>query len=209
MKDWDLELRTLEQQKQNEEAAARLALVADEITELAELENEFTIAGTELDQHKQTLSEVTAKNSPLITELSQRLSELKSAISEIDVGMYLQGVAINNSSLEAVKQQTLVNELAANKDNGDLEFARYMAARQTLIELERVRDTDKEKLKNLTDRFYDLKAIPDVANLDRKILELKNEALELQTRVSNVELDRRQINTRMNFLRTIIAKNTA
>jgi hypothetical protein len=206
---WNEELTRLETVKQNEEAAARLALVADEISELQELETEFTIAGTELDQHKQTLSEVTAKNSPLITELSQRLSELKSAISEIDVDMYLQGVAINNSSLEAVKQQTLVNELEINKENGDLEFARYIVATKTLIELERVRDTDKEKLKNLTDRFYELKAIPDVANLDRKIRELKTEGLNAQTRVANAELDRRAMNARMMFLRVTIAKNAA
>jgi chromosome segregation ATPase len=209
MRDWNLELKTLEQQKQNEEAAARLALVADEITELAELENEFTITGTELDQYKQSLAEVTARNSPEIEELSKALNELKSAINEIDAEMYLQGVVIKNSSLEVARQQNLVNALAANKDNGELEFASWMAGQQTLMEFQRKLKTEKAKLKNLTERFYKLNAVPDIATLDRKIRELKTEALNFQNRVASVELDRRSINTRMMFLRATIAKNEA
>jgi chromosome segregation ATPase len=209
MRNWNLELKKLEQQKQNEEAAARLALVKDEISELQELETEFTIAGTELDQYKQTLAEVTARNSPEIEELSKALTELKSAINEIDVEMYLQGVVINNSSLEVARQQNLCSTLAANKDSGDLEFAAYMAGQQNLMELKSRLETEKAKLKNLTERFYKLNAVPDIATFDRKIRELKTEALNFQNRVANVELDRRAMNTRMMFLRATIAKNEA
>jgi chromosome segregation ATPase len=209
MKDWNLELKTLEQQKQNEEAAARLALVADEITELAELENEFTITGTELDQYKQGLAEVTARNSPEIEELSKALNELKNSINEIDSDMYLQGVVIKNSSLEVARQQNLVNALAANKDSDELGFAAWMAGQQNLMELKSRLETEKAKLKNLTERFYKLNAVPDIATLDRKIRELKTEALNVQNRVANAELDRRSINTRMMFLRATIAKNEA
>ncbi len=207
MKDWQEEVERLQNEKQNEQAAARLAFVADEITELAELENQFAIAGTELDQYKQTLAEVTARNSPEIEELSKALNELKSAINEIDVEMYLQGVVINNASLEVARQQNLCSTLAANKDNGDLEFAAYMAGQQTLIELQRKLETEKAKLKTLTERFYKLNAVPDIATFDRKIRELKIEALNFQNRVANVELDRRAMNTRMMILRATIAKN--
>jgi predicted nucleic acid-binding Zn-ribbon protein len=206
---WTEELHRLEAVKENEQAAARLAFVADEITELVELENEFTITGTELDQYKQSLAEVTARNSPEIEELTKTLTELKSAINEIDVEMYLQGVVINNSSLEVARQQNLCSTLAANKDNGDLEFAAYMAGQQTLIELQRKLETEKAKLKTLTERFYKLNAVPDIATLDRRIRELKAEALNVQNRVANVELDRRAMNTRMMFLRATIAKNEA
>jgi chromosome segregation ATPase len=209
MKDWNLELKTLEQAKQNEEAAARLALVKDEVSELQELEAEFTSAGTELDQYKQSLAEVTARNSPEIEELTIALNELKSAIRDIDAEMYLQGVVINNSSLEVARQQNLVNAIAASKEDGDLEFARYMAGQQNLMELQRKLETEKAKLKNLTERFYKLNAVPDIATLDRRIQELKAEALNAQSRVSNVELDRRAMNTRMMFLRATIAKNEA
>ncbi len=209
MRDWNLELKTLEQQKQNEEAAARLALVKDEVSELAELETEFTIAGTELDQYKQTLAEITAKNSPIILELTERLDELKSAIKEIDIEMFAQGITIDGKNLEVIRQQSLCNSLSATKNNGDLEFARYMASQQTLIELQKNLETEKSKLTNLNNRFYKLKAVPDLANLDRRIRELKAETLDAQNRVSNVELDRRAMNTRTNFLRATIAKNAA
>ncbi len=209
MKNWNLELKTLEQKKQNEEAAARLALVNDEVTELAELEAEFTSAGTELVQYKQGLEEVTARNSPIITELTTSLNELKTAIKDIDVEMFVQNEIIKGKNLEVVGQQNLVNALAANKDNGDLEFASWMAGQQTLMELQRKLETEKAKLKTLTERFYKLNAVPDIATLDRKIRELKTEALNVQNRVANVELDRRAMNTRMMFLRATIAKNEA
>jgi chromosome segregation ATPase len=209
MRDWNLELETLKQVKQNEETAKRLELVSDEIKELKDLEQEFTIAGTELDQYKQGLAEVTARNSPEIEELSKALNELKSAINEIDSDMYLQGVVINNSSLEVARQQNLVNALAATKDNGELEFASWMAGQQNLMELKSRLETEKAKLKNLTERFYKLNAVPDIATLDRKIRELKTEGLNFQNRVANVELDRRAMNTRMMFLRATIVKNEA
>jgi chromosome segregation ATPase len=207
MKDWNLELKTLEQQKQNEEAAARLALVNDEVDELAELEAEFTSAGKVLDQDKQMLAEVTARNSPVIEQLTRRLNELKTAIKDIDVEMYVQNLAINNKNLEVVEQQNLCNSLSANKSNGELEFARYMASQQTLIELKQDLETEKSKLKDLNNRFYELKTVPDIANIDRRIRELKTETMNEQTRVSNVELDRRTMNSRMMFLRATLSKN--
>jgi hypothetical protein len=123
--------------------------------------------------------------------------------------MFVQNEIIKGKNLEVVGQQNLVNALAANKDNGDLEFASWMAAQQTLIELKQTLETEKAKLKTLTERFYKLNAVPDIATLDRKIRELKTEALNVQNRVANVELDRRAMNTRMMFLRATIAKNEA
>jgi hypothetical protein len=209
MKDWNLELKTLEQQKQNEEAAARLALVKDEVSELAELETEFTIAGTELDQYKQTLAEITAKNSPIILELTERLNELKSAIKEIDIEMFAQGVTIDGKNLEVIRQQSLFNSLSATKNNGDLEFARYMASQQTLIELKQSLEIEKSKLTDLNNRFYKLKAVPDLANIDRRIQKLKTETINAQNQVEYVERDQREINSRMIFLRSIITKYEA
>jgi chromosome segregation ATPase len=209
MKDWNLELRTLEQQKQNEESAARLALVADEITELAELENEFTNAGTELDLCKKSLVEISDKNAPVIEELTETLTALKSSIQDVDVEWQMKELVIKNLSLDIATQQTLVNELAARKEDGDLEFAQFMSVTQTLIKLKQDLETEKGKLTELKNRYYELRAIPDVANLDRRITELRTEVLNAQTRVSNTELDRRAINRRMNFLRSAIAKNEA
>ncbi len=209
MKDWNLELRTLEQQKQNEESAARLALVADEITELAELENEFTNAGTELDLCKKSLVEISDKNAPVIEELTETLTALKSSIQDVDVEWQMKELVIKNLSLDIATQQTLVNELAARKEDGDLEFAQFMSVTQTLIKLKQDLETEKGKLTELKNRYYELRAIPDVANLDRRITELRTEVLNAQSRVSNVELDRRAINRRMTSLRAIIAKNAA
>jgi chromosome segregation ATPase len=206
---WNEKLKQLETEKQNETLAKRLAMVANETAELSELETEFTIAGTELEQCKQTLAEVVARNSPEIKELTERLDNLKTAIKQIDVEMFVQNAAITNSSLEALKQQNLCNSLAASKEDGQLEFARWMASQQTLIELKQKLETEKSKLTDLNNRFYELKAIPDIANLDRRIQKLKAEALNAQTRVSNVERDRRAMNARMNFLRSVIAKNKA
>jgi hypothetical protein len=209
VKNWNEELTRLETVKQNEETAKRRALVADEISELAALENQFTIAGTELHQYQQSLAEVTARNAPMIGKLTLTLNGLKSAISDIDAEMVVQSVVINNSSLEVVKQQNLCNALAHSKDDGDLEFARWMAGQQTLMELQRRLETEKAKLKTLTERFYKLNVVPDIATLDRKIRELKAEALNAQNRVSNIELDRRVMNSKMKFLRATIAKNEA
>jgi hypothetical protein len=205
--DWNLEVERLQETKRIEEDTKRLELVADEIKELNELETEFTFAGTELSRCKQELAEVTARNLPLITELTERLNGLKSAINEIDVEMFIQNTQITNANLEAVKQQNMVNALAANKNEGDLEFARWMASQETLIELKQTLETEKSKLTDLNNRFYELKAVPNLTNLDRRIQELKTEGLTAQTRVSNVELDRRAINTKMIFLRNVIAKN--
>jgi chromosome segregation ATPase len=209
MRDWDLEVERLQHIKQTEETNKRLELVSDEVNELADLETEFAITGPELNQNKQTLAEVTARNSPVIEQLTKRLNELKTAIKEIDVEMYVQNLAINNKNLEVARQQSLCNSFAASKDEGELEFALYMSSRQTLIELNQNLETEKGKLKNLNNKFYELKAVPDIATIDRQIQELKTETLDAQNRVANVELDRRQINSRINFLRTAIAKTEA
>jgi hypothetical protein len=131
---------------------------------------------------------------------------LKSAIQDVDVDWQMQDLIIKNLSLDIATQQTLVNELAARKEESDLEFAKYMAANQTLIELKQTLETEKGKLTELKNRYYELKVTPDLANLSRRLSELRTEVLNAQTRMSNVELDRRAINRRMNFLRATIAK---
>jgi hypothetical protein len=207
MKNWHLELQTLERQKQNDESNKRLELVKDEVNELNDLENEFTIAGTELEICKKSLIEISDRNAPIIEELTETLTALKSSIQDVDVDWQMKELVIKNSSFEIANQQTLVNELAARKEDGDLEFAQYMAANQTLIELKQTLETEKGKLTDLKNRYYELKVTPDLANLSRRLSELKTEGLNAQTRVSNVELDRRAINRRMTSLRAIIAKN--
>ncbi len=207
MKNWHLELQTLERQKQNDESNERLALVKDEVNELNDLENEFTNAGTELALCKKSLTEISDKNAPIIEELTETLTDLKSAIQEVDVDWQMQDLIIKNSSFEIANQQTLVYELATRKEESDLEFAKYMAANQTLIELKQDLEIEKGKLTDLKNRYYELKVTPDLANLSRRLSELKTEGLNAQTRVSNVELDRRAINRRMTSLRAIIAKN--
>jgi chromosome segregation ATPase len=209
MKNWHLELQTLERQKQNDESNKRLELVADEVNELKQLEIEFTNAGTELALCKKSLTEISDKNAPIIEELTLTLTELKSAINEVDVDWQIKELVIKNLSLDIATQQTLVNELATRKEESELNFAQYMAANQTLIELKQTLETEKGKLTELKNRYYELRAIPDVANLDRRITELRTEVLNAQSRVSNVELDRRAINRRMTSLRAIIAKNAA
>jgi chromosome segregation ATPase len=206
---WNFEVERLQHIKQTEETNKRLELVADEISELQELENEFAITGPELNQCKQTLAEVTARNSPVIEQLTKRLNELKTAIKEIDVEMYVQNLAINNKNLEVARQQSLCNSLAASKDEGELEFALYMSSRQTLIELNQNLETEKGKLKHLNNKFYELNAVPDIANIDRRIRELKTETMTAQNQVESIERDRRAMNTRMNFLRATLAKNEA
>jgi DNA repair exonuclease SbcCD ATPase subunit len=206
MTDWNLELKRLETLKQNEEKAKRLALVADEIEELEELETQFQTAGIELAQRNQELSEVEAKNSPLITELTGKLDKLKAKIKNIDVEMFVQNAQINNANLEAVKQRNLCNSLAESRNNGELEFARFMASQETLIELEKNLKLEKEKLQDLNAQFYELKAIPAIPNFSREITSLKMEYLDVQRKVESIERGRRQINSRMNFLRQIIDK---
>jgi chromosome segregation ATPase len=204
--DWNLEVERLETLKKNEDLAERRALVADEISELQELETEFAIAGTDLSHCNQTLSEVTARNAPIIKELTEKLDDLKSEIKNIDVEMFAQNTQINNVNLEAVKQRNLCNSLEVSKNNGQLEFARFMSSQQTLIELKQNLEIEKKKLIDLNDRFYELKAIPAIPNLDRKITALKMETLNAQQRVESIERNRREINSRMRFLRQIIAK---
>ncbi len=203
---WTEELHRLETVKENEELNKRLELVSEEINELKQLEIEFTNAGTELALCKKSLTEISDKNAPIIEELTLTLNELKSAIQDLDVDWQIQDLIIKNLSLDIATQQTLVNELAARKEESDLEFAKYMAANQTLIELKQTLETEKGKLTELKNRYYELKVTPDLANLSRRLSELKTEGLNAQTRVSNVELDRRAINRRMNFLRATIAK---
>ncbi len=206
---WTEELTRLETVKQNEELAARRALVSEELEELNDLENEFTNAGTELELCKKSLTEISDKNAPIIEELTETLTALKSAIQDVDVDWQMQDLIIKNLSLDIATQQTLVNELATRKEESELNFAKYMSANQTLIKLKQDLETEKGKLTDLKNRYYELKAIPDIANLDRRIRELKKEGLDAQTRVANRELDKRQMNFRMNQLRTIIAKNEA
>ncbi len=206
MKDWHLELQTLERQKQNDESNKRLELVADEVNELKQLEIEFTNAGTELDLCKKSLVEVSDKNAPVIEELTETLTALKSSIQDVDVDWQMKELVIKNLSFDIATQQTLVYELAARKEESELNFAQYMSANQTLIELKQDLEIEKGKLTDLKNRYYELKVTPDLANLSRRLSELKTEGLNAQTRVSNVELDRRAINRRMNFLRATIAK---
>jgi chromosome segregation ATPase len=206
MTDWNIELKRLETLKQTEEKAKRLALVADEIEELEELEAQLQTAGLELAQCNQKLSEVAAKNSPLITELTGKLDDLKSKIKDIDVEMFVQHTQINNANLETVKQRNLCNSLAESKNNGELEFARYMSSQQTLIELEQNLKLEKDKLQNLNDRFYELKAIPAIPNLSREITTLKMEYLDVQQKVESIERNKKEINGRMRFLRQVIAE---
>ncbi len=209
MKDWHLELQTLERQKQNDESNKRLELVADEVNELKQLEIEFTNAGTELELCKKSLVEVSDRNAPVIEELTETLTALKSSIQDVDVEWQMKELVIKNLSFDIATQQTLVYELATRKEESDLEFAKYMAANQTLIELKQTLETEKGKLTDLKNRYYELKVTPDLANLSRRLSELRTEVLNAQTRVSNVELDRRAINRRMTSLRAIIAKNAA
>jgi chromosome segregation ATPase len=206
---WNIELKRLETVKQNEAVAARLALVADEINELQELETDFTNSGAVLEQYKQALAEVTARNSPVIEQLTRRLNDLKTAIKAIDVEMFMQNTVINGKNLEVVKQQNLCNALSASKDEGDLEFARYMSAFQNLLELKQSLKTEKSKLTNLQNKFHELKLTPDLVELNRRLRELKNEGWNAQERVYSIERTQRDMNSRMMFLRATIAKNEA
>jgi chromosome segregation ATPase len=204
--DWNDELKRLEAVKQNDETAKRRALVADEVNELAELEAEFTSAGTELVQYKQGLEEVTARNSPIITELTTSLNELKTAIKDIDVEMFVQNEIIKGKNLEVVGQQNLVDSLAASKEEGELEFAQYMAAFQTLIELKQSLETEKGKLTDLQNKYSELKLTPDLVDLNLRLRELKNEGWNAQERVYSIERTQREMRSRIMFLKNVIAK---
>ncbi len=209
MKDWNIELKRLETVKETEELAARRAKVSEEVNELKQLEIDFQTSSTELELCKKSLLEVSDRNAPVIEELTETLTALKSSIQDVDVDWQMQDLIIKNSSLAIATQQTLVNELAARREESELNFAQYMAANQTLIELKQTLETEKGKLTDLKNRYYELKVTPDLANLSRRLSELKTEGLTAQSRVSNTELDRRAINRRMNFLRAIISKNEA
>jgi hypothetical protein len=206
MRDWNEEVERLQIEKQNEEKKNRLELVADEISELNELETEFENAGLELAQCKQEFEEISDRNSPEIEEATQKLDAMKFAISEIDVDWKLQDLIVKNSNSEVIKQQMQVFETAAHKGEGALEFAEWMAASQKLSELRQIEKIEKEKVKKITDRFYELKAVPEYAVLDRRIRELKDENWKAFDKIAPVERDRRQMNARMNLLRSVIAK---
>jgi chromosome segregation ATPase len=206
---WDIELKRLETVKQNEQTAKRRALVSDEINELQELETDFTNSGAVLDQNKQELAEVTARNSPVIEQLTRRLNDLKTAIKEIDVEMFMQNEVIKGKNLEVVRQQNLCNTLSASKEEGELEFARYMSAFQNLLELKQSLKTEKSKLTNLQNKFHELKLTPDLVELNRRLRELKNEGWNAQERVYSIERTQRDMNSRMMFLRATIAKTEA
>jgi chromosome segregation ATPase len=186
-----------------------MALVSDEISELQGLEAQFTSAGTELEKYKQALSEIVARNFPVIKELSQKRDDLKIAINEIDVEMFMQNAVTNNKNLEVVRQQNLCNSLSASKDEGDLEFARHMVSQETLIQLQQELKAEKAKLQELNDRFNELKVVPDLVNLVREIRELETEAWTVQQQIYSIERDRREMNSRTMFLRSMIAKNEA
>jgi chromosome segregation ATPase len=209
MKDWNIELKRLETVKETEELAARRAKVSEEVNELKQLEIDFQTSSTELELCKKSLLEVSDRNAPVIEELTETLTALKSSIQDVDVDWQMQDLIIKNSSLAIATQQTLVNELAARREESELNFAQCMSANQTLIELKQTLETEKGKLTDLKNRYYELKVTPDLANLSRRLSELKTEGLTAQSRVSNTELDRRAINRRMNFLRAIISKNEA
>jgi hypothetical protein len=206
---WNEKLKQLETEKHIKETAAKMALVSDEISELAELETKFTSAGTELNYAKQKLAKVTARNAPIITELTEKLDNLKTRIKEVDVELWLQTLAVNNKQSDVARQQALCISLSANKDTGELEFAMYMVATERLAELHKELQLEKSKVETLNASYHELKLVPDFTNLVRQTRELETEGLKAQNLVADIERDRRQMNSRMMFLRSVIAKNEA
>jgi hypothetical protein len=103
----------------------------------------------------------------------------------------------------------LVNDLDARKTYGDLEFAEWMVACQTLRELEQIRDAEKQKVKEVNNRYYELKSIPDYAILTQRIRELSESKWNAHDSIAPVERDVRQMTARMNHLRSVIAKAEA
>jgi hypothetical protein len=209
MKDWNEEVVRLREEKQKEEKNKRLELVADEINELADLEIQYENAGHELARCKQTFTEISDRNSPEIEEATLKLNKIKSAINEIDIDWKLQEVVKNNAQYEVVKQQMLVNDLDARKTYGDLEFAEWMVACQTLCELEQIRDAEKQKVKEVNNRYYELKSIPDYAVLTNRIRALSDEKWNAHDKIAPVERDMRQMQLRLASLRSVIAKAEA
>ncbi len=209
MKDWSEEVVRLREEKQNEEKSKRLELVVEEIKELQEIETQYRNAGLELAQLKQAFTEISDRNSPEIEQATLKLNKIKAAINEIDIDWKLQEVVKNNAQYEVVKQQMLVNDLDARKTYGDLEFAEWMVACQTLRELEQIRDAEKQKVKEVNNRYYELKSIPDYAVLTQRIRELSESKWNAHDKIPPVERDMRQMQLRLASLRSVIAKAEA
>jgi hypothetical protein len=163
----------------------------------------------ELAQLKQAFTEISDRNSPEIEQATLKLNKIKAAINEIDIDWKLQEVVKNNAQYEVVKQQMLVNDLDARKTYGDLEFAEWMVACQTLRELEQIRDAEKQKVKEVNNRYYELKSIPDYAVLTQRIRELSESKWNAHDKIPPVERDMRQMQLRLASLRSVIAKAEA
>jgi chromosome segregation ATPase len=206
IKDWNAEIIRLQNEKQTEETNKRLELVANEAKELKEIETEFQTAGAELTQCKQTLTEVSNRNSPLLAELTLKFNELKLEIRELDIDLALQDFSRLNARSDFVNQQIKVKELEIHKDENELAFAEFMAATEKLKDLERARENETEKLKEASAKLHALRVIPEYSILDRRIRELRTESLDAQGRVVEVELNRQRLNNRMSVLRAVIAK---
>jgi chromosome segregation ATPase len=209
MKDWHEETERLRAEKRNEEKKKRLELVADEINELADLEIQYENAGHELTRCKETFTEISDRNSPEIEAATLKLSKIKAAINEIDIDWRMQELVKNNAQSAVIRQQLSVDDLDARKDAGDLEYAEFMAANQTLRELEQTRDTEEKKLKDVAARYYELKSIPDYAVLTNRIRVLSDEKWNAHDKIAPVERDMRQMQRRLASLRSVIAKAEA
>jgi chromosome segregation ATPase len=209
MKDWNLTVEKLRKDKQTEQRNKRLELLSDEIAELADLEIQYENAGHELTRCKETFTEISDRNSPEIEAATLKLSKIKSEINEIDVDWKMQEFIRNNAQSAVIRQQLMVDDLAARKDAGDLEYAEFMAANQTVRELEQTRDTEEQKLKDVANRYYELKSIPDYAILTNRIRVLSDEKWEAHEKFAPIERDMRQMNRRLASLRSVIAKAEA
>ncbi len=209
MKDWNLTVEKLRKDKQTEQRNKRLELLSDEIAELADLEIQYENAGHELTRCKQTFTEISDRNSPEIEDATLKLSKIKSEINEIDVDWKMQEFIRNNAQSAVIRQQLMVDDLAARKDAGDLEYAEFMAANQNLRELEQIRDTEEQKLKDVANRYYELKSIPDYAVLTNRIRVLSDEKWDAHAKIATVERDMRQMQRRLTSLRSGIAKAEA
>jgi hypothetical protein len=209
MTDWNLTVEKLRKDKQTEQKSKRLELVATELKELADLEIQYENAGQELTRCKQTFTEISDRNSPEIEAATLKLSKIKAAINEIDIDWKMQELVKNNAQSAVIRQQLSVDDLAARKDFGALEYAEFMAANQTLRELEQTRDTEEKKLKGVAARYYELKSIPDYAVLTNRIRALSDEKWNAHDKIAPVERDMRQMQRRLTSLRSVIAKAEA
>jgi hypothetical protein len=209
IKDWTAEAERLRAQKRKDEANKRLELVATELKELADLEIQYENAGQELTRCKQTFTEISDRNTPEIEEATLKLNKIKAAVAEIDIDWKMQELVKNNAQSAVIRQQMLVNDLDARKDLGDLEYAEWMVACQTLRELEQIRDAEEQKVKEVTNRYYELKSIPDYAVLTNRIRALSDEKWDAFDRIAPVERDMRQMLRRLASLRSVIAKAEA